>query len=165
MKGTRKSVSMSLACAIALASQVGAQQAASTKEKVAADSVAKFVEQVRDQNGLSKLRRIEDLHLREDACRRATKGDKSPGKSTGIGPPEKVGMLSVLWYSTIDPNQPAPELVDWTKRSQSWGGEPHRFAVAACLAAATEHSEERYYLDIGTYMSAIKSFFYRAVWD
>ena len=161
-----KALSMSLACWIVLApGGMSAQNSAAAKERTAADGVARFVERVRSDDGLPYLRRIEDGHLRQDACRRATKGDKSGGHSTGIGPPEKVGMLAVFWYSTRDPNERSPDLAEWIKGPGPQYEQPHRFAVGVCVVSATGPSEERYWVEIGTYMSAIKSLFYRPVWD
>jgi hypothetical protein len=157
---------MSLAVVIVLASQTAlAQQPVSAKENAAANAVARLVEQAREQNGLPKLRRIDDRHLRKDACHRATKGDKSLGQSTGIGPPEKVGMLSALWYSTLDPGQLPPELLEWAKGPGLQYEQPHRFAVGVCLVSTADHPDERYWIDVGTYMSAIKSILNLPTWD
>ena len=88
-----------LGAALALTSQIEfAEQPLSVKEKVAANAVAKLVENARKENGLPRLRRISDHHLRQDACSRAKKGDKSSGQRDGIGPPEKVGMDVGRWY-------------------------------------------------------------------
>lgn len=164
MTAIGKFFSMSLAAPIVLASQTALeQQPVSAKEKAAATTVARFVEKVRDQNGLPRLRRIEDKHLRHDACSHAMKGDTSAGRSTGIGPPEKVGMLSVLWYATLDPNQPSAELLEWAKGPGPQWEQPHRFAVGVCLVS--EHSQERYWIDVGTYMSVIKSILNMPTWD
>jgi hypothetical protein len=166
MTAIGKFCSMSLAAAIVFASQTAlAQQPVSVKEKAAANAVARFVEQARQQNGLPKLRRIEDRQLRKDACHRATKGDKSLGQSTGIGPPEKVGMLSALWYSTLDPGQLPPELLEWAKGPGPQYEQPHRFAVGVCLVSTAEQSQERYWIDVGTYMSAVKSILNMPTWD
>jgi hypothetical protein len=166
MTAIGKGLSMSLAVAIVIASQTAvAQQPVSAREKAAATAVAKFMEEARTQNGLPGLRRIDDRHLREDACKRATKGDKSSGHSTGIGPPEKVGMLSVFWYSTLDPSRPPPELLEWAKGPGPRYEQPYRFAVGVCFVSAAEHSQERYWIDVGVYMSAIKSILNLPTWD
>ncbi len=155
-----------LGAALTLTSQIGfAEQPLSVKEKVAANAVAKLVENVRKENGLSRLRRISDHHLRRDACSRAKKGNKSTGQSSGIGPPEKVGMMSALWYSTLDPNQPPPELLKWAKGPGPQYSQPHRFAVSVCLVTTAEDSEDRYWIDVGTYMSAIESLLNVPTWD
>jgi hypothetical protein len=154
-----------LAVSLVLASHTGLAQPLSAKEKVAANAVAKFVENARTEGGLPKLRRISDRHLRQDACDRAKKGDKSSGQSTGIGPPEKVGMLSAFWYSTPDPNQPPAELLKWAKSPEPQYSQPHRFAVSVCLVNTTPDSKERYWIDIGTYMSAIESLLNVPTWD
>ena len=141
------------------------QQRDVSSNKSVADSVARFIEQVREQNKLPKLSRIRDQHLQEDICSRAKKGDKSTGQSSGIGPPEKVGMLSVLWYSTLYPNQPVPELLDWVKGPRRQYEQPHRFAVAVCMSRAKDDSEQRYWVEIGTYMSWTKSLLNVPTWD
>jgi hypothetical protein len=161
---------LGLAASVILASRTGvAQPSAATKEKAAADAVARFVENTRKENGLPKLKRISDHHLRQDACDRAKKGDTILGQSTGIGPPEKVGMMSALWYSTLDPNQPPAELLKWAKGPEPQYSQPHRFAVSVCLVRAAEHSaerrEDRYWIDVGTYMSAFQSLLNAPTWD
>ncbi len=155
-----------LGAALALTSQIEfAEQPLSVKEKVAANAVAKLVENARKENGLPRLRRISDHHLRQDACSRAKKGDKSSGQRDGIGPPEKVGMMSALWYSTLDPNHPPPELLRWAKDPAPQYSQPHRFAVSVCLVRTAEDSDERYWIDVGTYMSAIESLLNVPTWD
>jgi len=152
--------------AVVLASQGAlAQRSVSDMEKSAADTVAKFIETARKHNDLPKLRRIRDGHLRVDACQRAARGDKSLGQSSGIGPPEKVGTLSALWYSTSDPNQPPPELLEWAKGPEPKYEQPHRFGVGICLVSASGGAEQRYWIDVGTYMSAIKSILNIPTWD
>jgi hypothetical protein len=142
-----------------------AQESAASKEAAAANAVAKFVRETRERDGLPRLRRIKDGHLRSDGCRRAAKGDKSSGQSDGIGPPEKVGMLSVFWYSTLSPTQLPPELGEWAKRPDKKYEQPHRFAVGVCLTSTASGSEERYWIVVGTYMSAIKSILNIPTWD
>lgn len=155
-----------MSLAVVLASQGGlAQQSVSGREKYAADTVAKFIETARKHNGLPKLRRIRDRHLRVDACQRAAQGDQSLGQSSGIGPPEKVGTLSALWYSTLDPNQPPPELLEWAKGPEQKYEQPHRFAVGVCLVSVSGGAEQRYWIDVGSYMSAIESILNIPTWD
>jgi hypothetical protein len=155
-----------LAASVVLASQIGfAQPPLSVKEKVAANAVANHVEKARKEGGLPKLRRISDHHLRQDACNRAKKVDKSSGQSDGIGPPEKVGMMSALWYSTLDPSQPPPELLKWAKGPEPQYSQPHRFGVGVCVVSTPEDPEERYWIDVGTYMSAIESLLNAPTWD
>ena len=157
---------LGLAAAVVLTSQIGlTQQPLSVKEKAAANAVAKLVEESRKEKGLPKLRRISDHHLQQDACDRARKGDQSSGQSTGIGPPEKVGMMSALWYSTLDPNQPPPELLKWGKGPGPRYSQPHRFAVGVCVVSTPEHPEKRYWIDVGTYMGAIESLLNAPTWD
>ncbi len=141
-----------------------AQQSTSAGEKAAATALAKYIEQVRERSGLPRLRRIKDRHLREDACRRAAKGDKSSDRSDGITP-EKVGTLSALWYSTLTPTEFPSQLTDWAKGPDQKYEQPHRFAVGVCLVGAPNGAEQRYYIDVGTYMSAIKSILNIPTWD
>ena len=157
----RTFIAMNLA--VVISSHVAlAQEALGAKERAAADTVAQLIARSRAQNGLPKLRRIKDGHLQAEACRRAKDGDKSLGDSTGIGPPEKVGTLSAMWYSTLDPDQPPPELLNWAKGPGQQYEQPHRFAVGVCLVIA---SEQRYWIVVGTYMSAIKSMLNIPTWD
>ena len=142
-----------------------AQETSAAKEKAAVNAIAKSVEQARRESGLPQLRRINDRHLRDDACRRATRGDKSTGWSTGIGPPEKVGTLSAFWYSTLDPSQPPQELMAWARGPEQKYEQPHRFAVSVCLGSSPDNVEQRYWIDVGTYMSAIKSILNIPTWD
>jgi hypothetical protein len=164
MKGFRFGKGLVAAALLVISQTAIAEPPASAKEKAAADSVARFVEQVRKQKGLSKLRRISDLRLRQDACNRAKKDDRSEGHRDGIiGVAEKVGTISAFWYSTADPNQPPAELPDWVTKPQ-WS-EPHRFAVGVCLLGTAGESGERYWIDVGTYMSAIESLLNVPTWD
>ena len=159
--------SLAVALGLILASSSGAaqQHPPSGKEKQAAEIVAKLVEQTRSQNKLPRLRHINDHYLQGDICSRAAKGDGSnKGQSTGIGPPEKVGMLSVLWYSTSDPNRLTPELEELAKGPAHQYEQPRRFAVAVCLSTTSNH-EERYWIEVGTYMSAVKSLLNAATWE
>jgi hypothetical protein len=164
MVAVRTFIAMSLAV-IFSAHVLLAQESLGVKERAAADAVAQFIVRSRAQNGLPKLRRIKDGHLEAEARRRAKQGDKSLGASDGIGPPEKVGTLSAMWYSTLDPAQPPPELLDWAKGPGQQYEQPHRFAVGVCLVIASEHSEQRYWIVVGTYMSAIKSMLNIPTWD
>jgi hypothetical protein len=151
--------------AIVLAAQTAlAQTSFAAKEKEAADGLAKFIAQTREEARLPRLRRIHDRHLRADACRRAGRGDRSVGGSTGISP-EKVGTLSVSWFSTLDPSRPPLELAGWAKGPDPRYEQPRRFAVGVCLVNTPDHAELRYYIDVGTYMSAIKSILNAPMWD
>ena len=164
MVAVRTFIVMSLAV-IFSAHVLLAQESLGAKERAAADTVAQLIARCRAQNGLPKLRRIKDGHLEAEARRRAKQGDKSIGNSDGIGPPEKVGTLSAIWYSTLDPDQPPPELLDWAKGPGQQYEQPHRFAVGVCFVVASEHSEQRYWIVVGTYMSAIKSMLNIPTWD
>jgi hypothetical protein len=142
-----------------------AQESAASKEKAAANTVAKYIQDVRGQNKLPRLRRIRDGHLRADACRRAAKGNKSLDQSEGIGPPEKVGTLSAMWYSTLSPTELPPQLGEWAKGPDQKYEQPRRFAVGVCLVNEPNSTAQRYYVDVGTYMSAIKSILNIPMWD
>ncbi|MGA9392684.1 MAG: hypothetical protein WBV69_19805 [Candidatus Sulfotelmatobacter sp.] len=142
-----------------------AQQSITNQEKTAEDVVAKLVAEIRKQGRLPELRRIRDRYLRPDVCQRGAQGHKSPGRSTGIGPPEKVGMLSVFWYSTPDPNRPPPEFLDWIKGPAPQYEQPHRFSVGVCLFSNPEQPEARYWIEVGTYMSTVKSIINVPTWD
>jgi len=74
-------------------------------------------------------------------------------------------MLAVFWYSTHDYSRLPPELLEWAKGPGPQYETPHRFAVGVCLVSATKQSEQQYWVEIGTYMSAIKSLFYGPLWD
>ena len=160
----RRCVLVSLAAVFATKA-VLAQESVAAKEKTAANKVATFIEQVRQQNSLPKLRRIGDKHLRADACGRAMRGEKLRDRSATPFGPEKVGTLSTFWYSTLDPNQPPPELLEWAKGPDAKYEQPHRFAVAVCLFTTSDGAEQRYWVDVGTYMSAIKSILVAPMWD
>jgi hypothetical protein len=156
---------LALAGLLLTVSAAFAQRSIADEERSALDAVARLVAQARKQAGLPKLRRIRDRYLRPDACRRAARNDKSPGQTTGIGPPEKVGMLSAFWYSTLDPNQPPPELIQWAKRPPPQYEQPHRFSVGVCLVRRSGDPEQRYWIEVGTYMSAIESLLNIPTWD
>ncbi len=158
--------SILIGLAVLLVSQsLLAQNAELAKEKSAEEAVAKYIREVREKSGLARLHRIKDGHLRADACSRARRSNNSLGQSDGIGPPEKVGTLSVFWYSTLDPDNPPQELAEWAKGPEKKYEQPHRFAVAVCLIKKPDGSEQRYYIDAGTYMSAVKSILNIPTWD
>jgi len=165
MVAARTLIAMGLAISSVALHVASAQESSSAKERVAADTIARFIEIYRAESGLPKLRRIQDGHLRTDACRRAMRGDKSVGRSDGIGPPEKVGTLSALWYSTLDLDHPPVELLDWAKGPGKQYEQPRRFAVGVCLVSTTQSAEQRYWIDVGTYMSTIKSILNIPMWD
>jgi len=139
-----------------------AEQPLSPEEEAAANVVARFVEQSRREKGLPKLRRISDHRLRRDACERAKKDDKTTGQADGFAG-EKVGTISAFWYSTEDPTQVPPELVEFAT-TQKWS-EAHRFAVGICLLSASGEHHLRYWVDVGTYMTAFRSLLNVPTWD
>jgi hypothetical protein len=55
------------------------QQSISIAEKMASSEVVNLVQQTRRQNGLQEWKRIDDPHLRTEACQRAKQGDKTAG--------------------------------------------------------------------------------------
>ncbi|MGA9529479.1 MAG: hypothetical protein WBS24_15295 [Terriglobales bacterium] len=157
-----------IAAVLLLVSQMAVgEQAPSEKERMAAYMIAKTVEQARQQHRLSKLRRISDGHLRELACGRAAKGDESAMIEDGTSM-DKVGTISYVLYSTSDPNQPPPELLEWASRKsdeEQLGWKAHRLAVGVCFIRDTKHPEGRYWVCASKYLGAIKSFFYMFVWS
>jgi hypothetical protein len=74
-------------------------------------------------------------------------------------------MLSVFWYSTFDPNQPPPELLQWAKGPLLQYEQTHRFSVGVCLVRKPENAEQRYWIEVGSCMSAIKSLLNAPTWD
>jgi hypothetical protein len=145
------------------------------QEKKAEESVAKLIESLRKQKGFSKLGLIHDAHLREDACESAKRGqgtgalNSAPGGKIWIpsGVFGDVGNLSTFSYQTSNPAEAPPDLQKWATLSDYWGREPKRFGVGVCFANTTAHLEGTYWIDVGYYMSAIKTFLYRVtfMWD
>ena len=105
------------------------------QEKKAEESVAKLIESLRKQKGLSKLGLIHDAHLREDACESAKRGqgtgalNSAPGGKIWIpsGVLGDVGNLSRFSYQTSNPAEAPPDLQKWATLSDYWGREPKRF--------------------------------------
>lgn len=153
----------------------GTQQSSiPNKEKKAQQEVIKLVEVLRQQKGLPRLSEIEDRHLREDACESAKRGKGRglfyfPPGSTNLIVPDgilgDVGNLSTISYMALDPSQPSPELQTWATLSSYQASEPHRFGVGVCFVSTPQYPEGTYWIDVGYYMGAIKTFFYRFVWD
>lgn len=145
------------------------------QEKKAEESVAKLIDSLRNKKGLSKLGPIHDAHLREDACESAKRGhgtgalNSAPGGKIWIpsGVFGDVGNLSTFSYQTSNPAEAPPDLQKWATLSDYWGREPKRFGVGVCFAKTTAHPEGTYWIDVGYYMSAIKTFLYRVtfMWD
>ena len=132
------------------------QEAGSSAEKQAADKVAEEVHHAREQAKLAQLIRIEDPHVRENACARAKSGAGS--WQMGCGAFARAGVIDCFSYSTPDPSQVEPELLTWAKHESR---EPRRFAVGVCVMPATENGGERYWIEVNSYMGATKSFFWR----
>lgn len=145
------------------------------QEKKAEESVARLIESLRKQKGLSKLSLIDDAHLREDACGSAKRGrgtgalNSAPGGKIWIpsGVFGDVGNLSTFSYETSNPAEGPPDLQEWATLSDYWGSKPKRFGVGVCFAQTTAYPEGTYWIDVGYYMSAIKTFLYRVtfMWD
>jgi hypothetical protein len=131
----------------------------SVAEKNAAESVARLVLETRRQSKLSKLGRIEDTQLRADACKRAQRDDTRTWEGAISG---KVGSISGVAYATTDPSRPVPELLSFAVRKEHW--EAHRFAVGVCFVQNSEYPAGKYWIDVGSYMSAIEAFFQRPFW-
>jgi len=141
-----------------------AQHSVSVSEKKVADEVAGIVQRVREQNRLPKLARIDDRQVWEDACSRAKMGSSPRGQRYGATG-DKVGTLSVLWYSTLSPGQSQPELMQFAKGPDAEYKQPHRFSVGVCFDSKDGNAQAKYWIEVRMYMGTIKSFFYRAVWD
>ena len=144
-------------------------------ETKAEESTTKLLEVLRQQKGLPKLHRIHDSHLREDACESAKRG-KGTGSlyfpsTTNLMMPSgilgDVGNLSTFSFTTTNPNQLSPELQIWATQQTYNSEAPHRFGVGVCFVSTPEHPEGTYWIDIGYYMSAIKTFLYQVtfMWD
>jgi hypothetical protein len=136
-----------------------AQQTEAAMEKQAADSVANLVKQIRSQNKLPELKRIEDPVLREDACAHAAKGAASWETGTGVVVRNGAVSLAHISYSTSAPSSSAPKLESWVTENDP--REPRRFAVGVCLVRTAETPEGKYWIELGTYKGAAQSFFYR----
>ena len=162
----------------ALAAQsTGTQQTSiSDKEKKAQQEVIKLVETLRQQKGLPKLSRFGDPRLREDACESAKRGEGRgifyfpPGSANRVVPDGifgDVGNLSTISYMALNPSQPSSELLNWATLSSYEAREPHRFGVGVCFVTTPQYPEGMYWIDVGYYMSAIKTFLYRVtfMWD
>jgi hypothetical protein len=146
------------------------------KENKAKEDVVKLVETLRQQKGLPKLQQFDDPELRKDACESAKRGRGrgliylSPGTSNVMAPSGlfgDVGNLSTFSYMAEDPSQPSPELQIWATRTAYESRSPSRIAVGVCFSSTTEHADGAYWIDVGYYMSAIKTFLYRVtfMWD
>jgi hypothetical protein len=149
------------------ASTTAAQQPPAEKEKAAADEVAKVVRQSRREHHLSHLWRISDGQLGKAACNLAAADDMSERISNGSST-DKAGTLSIVRYSTANPQEPSAKLFEWAtqKPEQEMGGSTaHRFAVGVCYVQNAKHPEGRYWICAAKYMGAIKSFFYAFVWE
>jgi hypothetical protein len=101
-------------------------QTSRAKEKKAEEDVVKLVETFRQAQGLPKLHRINDPHLREGACESAKRssGTKlvhlAPGTTNVVVPSGivgDVGNLSTFSYMAVDPSQPSVELKAWATQT------------------------------------------------
>ena len=135
------------------------QQLRPDLESRAADTVAAEVDQIRSQNNLPKLARINDPHLHEDSCKRAQDGAKSWRKVDGVFVRDGAVTLSHFSYSTEDPTHVEPEFESWARHEMR---DARRFAVGVCLVTSSQEPDGRYWIDVISSMGATKSFFYRA---
>lgn len=166
LKLTRKSfqkcylsAAMLLLCAGSGRAQ--AQQSSSVPEKNAADTVAALVQQARQQAKLPELSRIEDPRLREDACVRAKRESTSWQVGCGASVSD-AAVLSCFSYLTTNPSQPVPELLSWATQHERRN--PRRFGVGVCLVHTPQSPQERYWIEVGSYMGATKSVFWHVGW-
>jgi hypothetical protein len=146
-------------CVLSLAPPETRGQQPVALEKQAGDAVANLVQQVRSQNKLPELERIEDPNLREEACARAQTGATSWVTSSAVVVRNGAVALSRISYSTLDAAHRVPELLSWAARNER--GEPRRFAVGVCFVRPARDPEGRYWIEVLTYMGATKSLFYR----
>jgi hypothetical protein len=146
-------VSLLLLCA---APRSSGQESGPSAERQAADKVAEAVQHAREQSKLAELIRIEDPHVRENACARAKNAATS--WQMGCGAFARNGVIDCFSYSTSDPSHVEPELLVWAKHESR---DPRRFAVGVCATPATENGAERYWIEVNSYMGATKSFFWR----
>jgi hypothetical protein len=146
------------------------------RETKAEEDTVKVLETLRRQKGLPKLRQIHDPRLREDACESAKRGKGTgslyfPGTTKVMLMPAgifgDVGNLSTISFTTANPKQFSPELEIWATQQTYFSNVPYRFGVGVCFVSSTEHPEGTYWIDIGYYMSAIKTLLYRVtfMWD
>ena len=145
------------------------------KETKAEKDIVRVLGALRQQKGLPKLRRVYDPRLREDACESAKRGRGTgslyfPG-TTSLWIPSgilgDVGNLSRFSFTTANPDELSSEAQIWATQQTYDSEPPRRFGVGVCFVGTTEHPEGTYWIDIGYYMSAIKTFFYRVtfMWD
>ena len=73
------------------------------------------------------------------------------------GRPKRLERCRHFGIRHLDPNQPPPELLEWAKGPEQKYEQPHRFAVGVCLVSVSGGAEQRYWIDVGSYMSAIES--------
>lgn len=147
-----------LLCFVSWTAQTDAQDA-SALEKQAADAVAHLVQQIRSQNRLPKLERMDDAVLHDKACASAKEANISSKMSTEVTVRHGAVTLSQIAYSTTDPGNATSVMESWVKEKDS--RDPRRFAVGACFVASQENPGGRYWIEVSTYMSSTKSFLYR----
>jgi hypothetical protein len=145
------------------------------RETKAEQDIVKGLEVLRRQKGLPKLLRIHDPRLRVDACESAKRGRGTgslylPGTTNLVIPSGifgDVGNLSTFSFATTNPNQFSADLQIWATQEAYNSERPNRFGVGVCFVSTAEHPDGAYWIDIGYYMSAIKTFFYRVsfMWD
>jgi hypothetical protein len=135
-----------------------AQQSMASLESRAANTVAHNVEEIRSQNKLPQLARMEDPQLRDSACKRAEDGTKSWRKGSLVVVRNGAVTLANFSYSTPDLNQKDPQFELWVRDEMR---DARRFAVGVCLVPNSQEPGGRYWIEVASYMGATKSFFYR----
>ncbi len=159
------SLAVAIAAGLLVAGWASAQESTAKAEALAVAETARLVQQTRQEKGLRKLGLIRDDRLRGQACARATRGDESATIVSGFFR-EKVGTMSVVLYSTSDPSQPAPAMLDWAgDKARSEQPDWTRFAVGVCFMHTAKYPEGRYWVCASKYLGAVKTFFFRFVWD
>lgn len=143
---------------VAFGMESSAQEPVTDREKAAAGAVARFVETDAQQNGLHKLKRMEDEYLRKDACYRAA------GNKDVVPISVKFGTVSVFRYSSPDLTLPPLGMQEWMKHLDPLGTEnARRFAVGICRDQSDEH--QQYQIDVGLYYGPVRTFFAHFVAD
>jgi len=155
MKGTGRRRFLILLLLVSAVPRSPGQQPSSA-EKQAAEKVAEEVHRARAEAKLTKLVRIEDPRVRENACARAK--TEATSWQMGCGAFARDGVIDCFSYSTSDPARVEPELVTWAKHESR---DPRRFAVGVCTAPAPDNRGEKYWIEVNSYMGATKSFFWR----
>jgi hypothetical protein len=75
--------------------------------------------------------------------------------------------LSTFSYMALDPCQPSPELQTWATLASYQSRDAHRFGVGVCFVSTPQDPEGTYWIDVGCYMSTVKTFLFHVtfMWD